>query len=102
MVQDVFSRKIYAEPMIVKTSPAVLAAWEKVLIDAGTQPRSLTTDAGTEFLGEFGVALRARGIKHTVKDNLRQIATIDSAIGLLKKALVRDMRKQQTSVGRTV
>mgnify|MGYP000494406349 CR=1 FL=1 len=97
VVQDVFSRRIFAEAMIDKTSSTVLAAWERVLTDADAQPRSLTTDAGTEFLGEFGAALRTRGIKHTVKDNLRQIATIDSAIGLLKKALVRDMRKNQTS-----
>jgi hypothetical protein len=97
VVQDVFSRKLWTVAMADKSAVTTLAAWEAILEEVGEQPRSLTTDGGPEFRGAFDAALGRQGIKHTWKDNLRQIATIDSAINTLKKALVRDMRNRQTS-----
>ena len=62
---------------------------------AGTKPKSLTTDLGPEFLGSFQVALQRMGVEvaQKRKEDINAIATLDTAIGQLKKALVRDTRK---------
>jgi hypothetical protein len=96
VVQDVFSRKIYAEALKTKTPPEVLAAFERILRDAGSKPNELTTDRGGEFGAGFKRFLESEGIKVSVKTSMRQISTIDVAIGSLKRALVRDTRKAGT------
>ncbi len=59
---------------------------------AGTKPKSLTTDLGPEFLGSFQVALQRMGVEvaQKRKEDINAIATLDTAIGQLKKALVSD------------
>ena len=74
----------------------MLEAFKSILEDSGEKPRKMVSDKGAEFGGVFKDYLEEQGIKYSVKDNLRQIATIDVAIGYLKKAMVRDARKQQT------
>ena len=66
---------------------------------AGTKPRSLTSDLGPEFEGPFRQMLEANGIEYFQKrkEDINAIATIDTAIGNLKKALVRTTRKAGTN-----
>ena len=65
---------------------------------AGATPGSVTSDLGPEFQGPFEQALKAKGIEVFTKrkEDINAIATIDTAIGYLKKALVRDTRKVGT------
>ena len=55
-------------------------------------PRSLTTDVGPEWSGNFARMLDSKGIISFQKrpDDKNAIATLDTAIGQLKKQLVRD------------
>jgi hypothetical protein len=96
VVQDVFSRKIWAEALKTKTPDEVLTAFKRILQDAGAKPNELTTDKGGEFGADFKRFLESEGIEVSVKTSMRQISTIDVAIGSLKKALVRDTRKAGT------
>jgi hypothetical protein len=98
VVQDVFSRFLWTEATTSKSPEIILAAFEKILSRAGAQPRSCTSDMGTEFKGPFEQALKAKGIEVFTKrkDDINAIATIDTAIGYFKKALVRDTRKVGT------
>ena len=62
-------------------------------------PKALQSDGGAEFGGPFQALLAANNIMYTQKDkaDINAIATLDSAIGHLKKALARDTRKQNTN-----
>ena len=99
VVQDVFSRFLYTEALPNKTPQVVAKAFEDILARAGTKPRSLTSDLGPEFEGGFMQMLEANGIEgfQKRKEDINAIATIDTAIGNLKKALVRVTRKAGTN-----
>ena len=98
VVQDVFSRFLYTEALVNKTPQVVAKTFEEILARAGIEPRSLTTDQGPEFEGPFTQMLEANGIDgfQKRKEDINAIATIDTAIGNLKKALVRDTLKVGT------
>ena len=98
-MQDVFSRFLWTEALVNKTPQAVAKAFEEILARAGTKPRSLTSDLGPEFEGPFKQMLEANGIEalQKRKEDINAIATIDTAIGNLKKALVRVTRKAATN-----
>jgi hypothetical protein len=56
----------------------------------GRRPKELNTDKGTEFENkEFRVYLETQSIQHRVKVGANDIATVDAAIGTLRKALTR-------------
>ena len=62
-------------------------------------PRSLTTDVGPEWSGNFARMLDSKGIISFQKrpEDKNAIATLDVAIGQLKKQLVRDTRRLGTN-----
>ena len=99
VVQDVFSRFLYAEALLDKRPATVAAAFQKILDRAGVAPKSLMSDKGAEFGEPFQVVLAANDIMYTQKqkEDINAIATLDTAIGNLKKALARDARKQGTN-----
>ncbi len=96
VVQDVFSRRLLARALKNKRPPTVVAAFQEILRDGGERPEKLVCDKGGEFGADFKRYVEGQGIELTIKDNMRQIATIDVAIGYLKKAMVRDARKKNT------
>jgi len=98
VVQDVFSRFLWTEALTSKRPENVAKAIEDIMTRAGATPRSITSDLGPEFTGPFAEALKAKGIEFSQKrkEDINAIATIDTAIGQLKKALVRDTRKVGT------
>lgn len=94
VVQDVFSRKIWAEAIVDKRPNTVAEAFKRI-VTKNKKPRSLTTDAGAEFQHQFEEEVSRLGIEVRHKDPIdtNGIATLDVAIGNLKKALARVMRK---------
>jgi hypothetical protein len=98
VVQDVFSRFLWTEALISKRPETVAKAFEDIMTGVGAKPRSVTSDLGAEFQGSFEQSLKARGVEVYTKrkEDINGIATIDTAIGYLKKALVRDTRKVGT------
>ena len=98
VVQDVFSRFLWTEALTSKRPEIVAKAFEDIMTRAGAKPKTCTSDLGPEFQGPFEQALKAKGIEvfQKRKEDINAIATIDTAIGQLKKALVRDTRKVGT------
>ena len=98
VVQDVFSRFLWTEALTSKRPEIVAKSFEDIMTRASAKPRSVTSDLGPEFQGPFEQALKAKGIEVYTKrkEDINGIATIDTAIGYLKKALVRDTRKVGT------
>ena len=98
VIQDVFSRFLWTDALTSKRPDIVTKSFEEIMRRAGTKPKSLTSDLGPEFQGPFERALKARGIEvnQKRKEDINAIATLDTAIGQLKKALVRDTRKVGT------
>ena len=94
-----FSRKIWTEALINKRPTTAAAAFKKILNKAGSVPAALTNDGGMAFSAECKELLETKGIvpRQKDKDDINAIATLDTAIGNLKKALVRDTRKAGTN-----
>ncbi len=93
VVQDIFSRRLFARPLMSKQASEVAEAFESILNEAKQLPKDLTTDGGGEWGGDFDRLLRERGIPHIVKPvgdaYKNDMATLDSAIRGLREALGR-------------
>ena len=63
------------------------AAFKKCVNKAGSAPAALTSDGGMEFSAEFKELLETKGIvpRQKDKDDVNALATLDTAIGNLKK-----------------
>ena len=98
VVQDVFSRKLWTEALINKVPKTVAEAFLKIVQRAGKKPRTLTTDEGPEFDALFRAFVEGMGISllEKKKIDINALATLDVAIGNLKKALARDARRNAT------
>jgi hypothetical protein len=99
VVQDVFSRKMWAEALDNKTSGEVKDAFAKILSESGVKPRTLTSDSGSEFSGEFKAYVESLGIisHQKEKNEPNVIATLDRGIGSLRQALARVARRKSTN-----
>ena len=99
VVQDVFSRKLYTRALLNKRPETVADAFKEILREAKTKPKSVTSDQGAEFGPPFAKVLKDEGIESYQKrpEDKNAIATIDTAIGNLKKAMARDARKNHTN-----
>jgi len=97
LVQDLFSRYIWATPL---TSTNETAEAFKALLDKlGRSPQELDTDGGSEFTAAaFKRVCDDAQIQHSVKDknDRNGIATVDSAIRVLKRAI----KRRQTQSGK--
>ncbi len=88
LVQDIFSRFLFAAALSSKAE--VEAAFVRILRDSKRKPEQLTTDLGSEFTNaSFQAMLEQQGIFHTPKEALQDLATLDRAIGELRKVLSR-------------
>ena len=98
-VQDVFSRKLYTRAMTNKKPETIVDAFNEILKETGTKPKSVTSDLGAEFGQLFQKALQNQGIDTHQKEaqDKNAIATLDVAIGNLKKAMARDARTNKTN-----
>ena len=83
LIQDVFSRFLWATPM--GTKKETTRAFRTHLETTGRMCRELSTDKGTEFTSvEFQGLMAERGIYHRYKVALNDLSTIDRAMGVLK------------------
>jgi hypothetical protein len=97
LVEDVFSRYIWARPLqsVSDTTRAfaeILKESEDRMVEAAPYPQRLDTDGGPEWNNASFKSLMARyKINHVVKDtdDRNAIATVDRAIGTIKRALKR-------------
>ena len=90
VVQNVFSRELYARPLRSKDPETVTEAFKSILEKAPT-PGRLDTDNGAEFQGPFDALLESKHIAHVFKDvqDPNALGTLDRAIQLLKRAIFR-------------
>ena len=98
VVQDVFSRRLWTEALKDKRPSTVLQAFRTIMSRAKAKPERLQTDLGAEFGSVFQDELESEGIKvrKKAKEDINAIATLDVAIGRLKKALARVARRRRT------
>lgn len=59
---DVFTKKAWARPLPNKEAVTTRDAFDAIIAEAGTKPRSLQVDNGTEFRGAFEAYLAEREI----------------------------------------
>ena len=91
IVQDVFSRKVWAVSMRVKTPEFVQQAFEHIVRSGAGVPRELDTDDGAEFKGPFEAYLKEEQIQHSIADprNKNARGMLDAAIRAFKQQLAR-------------
>ena len=89
VVQDLFSRYAWAEPV---DSPMVAyKAMREVLDKAGNTPDEISTDADPGFqTRDFNELLSSKGIHHTLREGRNDLASVDRLISTLKRALATD------------
>ena len=90
IVQDVFSRKLWAVAMRVKTTETVQQAFEHIVRSGAGVPRELYTDNGLEFRGLFEQYLEEERIEHVIADQRNKNARgmLDAAIRTFKQQLL--------------
>ena len=93
VVENVFSRELYARALQTKDPVTVLQAFKEILTQAGHKPSRLDTDNGSEFQGLFDAFLKSQQIWHPEKDkqNPNWLAPLDRAIQTLKRAIFRNV-----------
>jgi hypothetical protein len=97
LVEDVFSRYVWARPLqstsdTTRAFVEILIESEGRMVEARPHPQRLDTDGGPEFNNASFKSLMARyKIDHVVKDaeDKNAIATVDRAIGTIRRALKR-------------
>ena len=86
VVQDVFSRYLWAKPML--SQAAVVEPMRQIM--KTRKPEVLYTDADTAFQSAvFQQAMRELGVDARIKTGRNDIATVDRAIGMLKETIVK-------------
>ena len=90
IVQDIFSRVLFAHSLKAKDPEVVQQAFESIVRRAGL-PDLLDTDNGNEFTGPFKQYLQDERIRHNVSDarNKNARATLDSAIKNIREQIAR-------------
>jgi hypothetical protein len=91
VVQDVFSRKLYARALKSKSPGEVAEALKSIIAEAGDKPSSFETDQGREFEGAVEQLLDRESIIHRTKLPIQKhaLATLDRAIATLRGTLSR-------------
>ena len=90
VVQDIFTRRVFARASQSVSPEAVGHIFEQFVAQHGV-PKELNSDSGAEYTSRpFTDILERLGIQHRVKSpqDKYTIATVDNAIGRLKKALL--------------
>jgi len=90
VAQDIFTRRLFAKASESVSPEAVARIFEGFVAEHGV-PKELNSDSGAEYTSRaFTDVLERLGIHHRVKSpqDKNAIATVDAAIGRLKKALL--------------
>jgi hypothetical protein len=91
IVQDIFTRYIWTRALESTKYVEVRDAFKDIVQKSGRKPKELNTDQGPEFKKnpQLKVYLETQSIEHRLKVGVNDIATVDAAIGTLRKALTR-------------
>jgi hypothetical protein len=93
VVQDVYSRKVWAKTLVDKQPGPVGKAYATIAREHGP-PLNLRTDAGNEFVGTpFQAHMDNKQTVHNIKTTKNGLATLDRAIGEIKRGITRAMSK---------
>jgi len=95
LVIDVFSRRIFCEPLKTKTSKEVREAFDKVFEQINNPVRQIQTDQGAEFKG-LKRYFEERDIRHQYKFGLTKCTFAENAIYLVKMRLYTALRSSQS------
>ena len=88
LVQDIFSRFLFAAALTSKAE--VEAAFLRIMQTSKRKPQELVTDLGSEFANaSFQAMLEQNGIFHIPKEGPEDMATLDRAMGELRRVLSR-------------
>jgi len=105
IVQDIFSRKLYARAMVEKTPQTTADAFESIVREHGKAPRRLDMDGGAEFTAApFQEYLQEEDIMHVRKDlrDTNATGTLDAAIRNVREQLARIMASENVRAWHTV
>ena len=87
---NLFDRYLHAQVINSKQPAAIRGAFEQIFAEAEQLPRTITTDAGTEFTSQQVVDyVTSRGVILRTKDALDRngVAVVDRAIGLIRRKI---------------
>ena len=88
VAQDIFSRFLFAAALTSKAE--VEAAFLRIMQTSKRKPQELVTDLGSEFANaSFQAMLERQGIFHIPKEAPEDMATLDRAMGELRRVLSR-------------
>ena len=94
---DSFSRKLYVRPLKSKKGTEIVKALKEIFQEAGTIPRTIRSDRGSEFTNSVVTEfLKEEGVGHSFTSNLSQAAFIERCWKSLKKRMVKYMQDRNT------
>jgi len=95
IVIDVFSRQVWTKAL--QSTAQTTGEFKSILRESKRTPGRLDTDGGNEFSAStFGTLCKERDIEHVIKDkdDKQAIATVDSAIGTIKRGIRRRIEQE--------
>jgi Integrase core domain/Chromo (CHRromatin Organisation MOdifier) domain len=95
LVIDVFSRRIFCEPLKRKTSVLVKEAFNKIFDEINNPIRVLQTDQGAEFKG-LKKYFEEKDIRHQYKIGFTKCTFAENAIYLIKLRLYTALRSKNS------
>lgn len=102
LVLDVFSRYAYARAMRTNTANEALEMFEEIVKEAGSNPRSLISDGGSEWKGNFDKYCKNNNIHRIViiaEYNHRPMGIIDRMCKNLREVIIKQfVVNQQTKL----
>ena len=104
LVQDIFTRKLFAHALVDKSPQTTSEAFASIVRSNGEAPKRLDTDQGEEFKGAFAAYLAEENIYHVRKDvrDLNALGTLDAAIRNIKEQLARIMASENVRSWHTI
>ena len=93
---DCFSRYAYAEPLQTKKADETLLAFKTILIRAGTKPRIIQTDSGSEFKASFRQFLDKNNIHYFTTSQDTKCAIVERFIQTLEGKIYKYLDAKNT------
>ena len=99
IVIDVFSKKLYAEPLRDKTAKSVADAMEIIIKKVGQRIRNIQSDDGKEFINNTMKQLLAKyNINHYSTYSIKKASIVERSILTIKRYLYKLMTFQGKNV----